>query len=99
MNASGPLPVTVCKINPDGRERHYPSHLIAQNATSAMLEGPFTAQTFDAGYVVFRFGDRCVEWFYADRWYNILELHDVTDDRLKGWYCNIARPAVIGESE
>lgn len=46
-------------------------------------------------YVHFRIGDRTVETFYPDRWYNILELHDVDDDRLKGWYCNIARPAQI----
>ena len=30
-----------------------------------------------------------------DRWYNILEIHDREDDRLKGWYCNIGKPAVM----
>ncbi|MFN8420148.1 MAG: DUF402 domain-containing protein [Anaerolineae bacterium] len=28
-------------------------------------------------------------------WYNIFELHDVSDDHLAGWHCNITRPATI----
>jgi protein associated with RNAse G/E len=44
---------------------------------------------------VLRRGDRFLETFYTDRWYNIFEIHDRDDDRLKGWYCNIGFPAVI----
>jgi protein associated with RNAse G/E len=49
----------------------------------------------DVGYVVFRRGDVMTEWFYSDRWYNIFRIEDVEDGRLKGWYCNITRPAHI----
>jgi hypothetical protein len=45
-----------------------------------------------------RKGDRFIETYYTDRWYNIYEIHDLDDNRLKGWYCNVARPAVL-ESE
>ena len=38
------------------------------------------------------------EWFYSDRWYNVFRLEDVDDDRLKGWYCNIGRPARLGKA-
>jgi predicted RNA-binding protein associated with RNAse of E/G family len=48
-------------------------------------------------YVTFRRGDTFVEWHYSDRWYNVFELHDVDDGHLKGWYCNVTRPAVITE--
>ena len=41
-----------------------------------------------------RRGDRFIETFYLDRWYNILEIHDREDDQLKGWYCNIGKPAM-----
>ena len=34
-----------------------------------------------------------METYYHDRWYNIFEIHDRDDDALKGWYCNITRPA------
>ncbi|MFN3741479.1 MAG: DUF402 domain-containing protein [Anaerolineales bacterium] len=40
-------------------------------------------------------GDRFIETYYTRRWYNIFEIYDRDDGRLKGWYCNICRPAVI----
>jgi protein associated with RNAse G/E len=43
----------------------------------------------------FEAGDIFIETYYADRWYNIFQIHG-PDGRLKGWYCNITRPAVIG---
>jgi predicted RNA-binding protein associated with RNAse of E/G family len=39
--------------------------------------------------------DRFVEIFYTDRWYIIFEIHDRDDDRVKGWFCNVTRPAVL----
>jgi predicted RNA-binding protein associated with RNAse of E/G family len=49
----------------------------------------------DLGYTVFEPGDRFVEWFFDDRWYNIFEVRAAHDDHLKGWYCNVTKPAVI----
>ena len=49
----------------------------------------------DLGYIQLRRGDRFREWFYADRWYNIFRVQDVATLSLKGWYCNITRPAII----
>ncbi len=40
-------------------------------------------------------GDRFIEWYYTDCWYNIFEIHDRKDNHLKGWYCNISTPAQI----
>jgi predicted RNA-binding protein associated with RNAse of E/G family len=45
--------------------------------------------------IVLKRGDRFVETFYTDRWYNIFEIYDRDDGRLKGWYCNIGYPAVL----
>ncbi len=47
---------------------------------------------------IIRTGDRFIETYFTERWYNVFEIHDREDDRLKGWYCNIGRPAVM-ESE
>ena len=46
-------------------------------------------------HATLRRGDRFIETYYTDRWYNIFEIHAREDDRLKGWYCNIAKPAVM----
>ncbi|HET7376792.1 MAG TPA: DUF402 domain-containing protein [Anaerolineae bacterium] len=71
----------------------YTGQLINRSANFIKLEAHFNRETYDAGYVVFEKHDRFVEYFFADRWYNIFEIHSVQDDRLKGWYCNIAKPA------
>lgn len=42
-------------------------------------------------------GDRFVETYYTQRWYNVFEIHDRDDDALKGWYCNITRPAQFSD--
>jgi hypothetical protein len=48
---------------------------------------------------VIRGNDRFVESYYSDRWYNVFEIHAREDDALKGWYCNVAFPAVIEEHQ
>jgi predicted RNA-binding protein associated with RNAse of E/G family len=48
--------------------------------------------------VLLKKGDRFVETFYSDRWYNIFEIHDRDDGKLKGWYCNIGKPAIIEQN-
>lgn len=40
-------------------------------------------------------GDRFVETYYTNRWYNMFEIHAREDDHLRGWYCNISHPAEI----
>ena len=44
-------------------------------------------------------GDRFLETYYDDRWFNIFEIRDKQDDSLKGWYCNVAAPAIIRPGE
>ncbi len=38
-------------------------------------------------------GDRVLEAYFTDRWYNILELYEGSHGPLKGWYANLSRPA------
>ncbi|HVO42943.1 MAG TPA: DUF402 domain-containing protein [Aggregatilineales bacterium] len=89
--------ITVYKSDHTGREViHYRGTVLERTATLIRLEARFEPPDRDAGYVLFRHGDRFVEWFYTDRWYSIFEIHDREDDHLKGWYCNISRPAIFG---
>lgn len=89
-------PVTVYKLDHAGRESwQYTGVLLSRTPSSLCIEARFNRPDRDLGYTVFRLDDRFIEWFYADRWFNIFEVHDVADDHLKGWYCNITRPAKL----
>ncbi|MDX2138182.1 MAG: DUF402 domain-containing protein [Chloroflexota bacterium] len=76
----------------------YSGTVVERTPTSVCLVATFGRDDVDAGYVVFRKGDTMTEWFFSDRWFNIFRLQDVHDGKLKGWYCNITRPAVISET-
>ncbi len=89
--------LTVKKLNLDHELIiAYAGDVLERTPESIVLEARFTRETMDLGYAVLEHHDRFIEHFYADRWYNIFEVHSVHDDHLKGWYCNIAKPAVFG---
>jgi len=86
--------ITVHKLDHDGTEvRSYAGRLLAEDSNQFLLEARFGLSDRQLGELWLRRGDRIVESFYLDRWYNVFAVHDVDDDRLKGWYCNITRPA------
>ena len=73
----------------------YDGTVLERTPQAIVLEARFNRATMDLGYAVLEHHDRFVERFYADRWYNIFEIHSVHDDHLKGWYCNIVQPAAF----
>jgi protein associated with RNAse G/E len=86
--------ITVHKLDHNGEEvRSYTGRLITEDTGWILLEAHFSLPDLRLGELLLRTGDRFVERFYLDRWYNVFAVHDVDDDRLKGWYCNITRPA------
>jgi protein associated with RNAse G/E len=73
----------------------YVGDVLRRDEHSIVLEALFDRADMPFMDVVFRTGDRFVEYYFANRWYNIFTIHDREDDRVKGWYCNIGQPAVI----
>ena len=95
-----PSPITIRKLNLNHELMwSYIGRVLERTPTYIRLEAHFNRPTTDYGYAIFEQNDRFVEHFFADRWYNIFEIHSVTDDHLKGWYCNIVRPAVFSADE
>lgn len=88
--------ITVIKCNPAGEEVwRYSGEIIEREEGRLVLEARFNGPETDLYGIRLVKDDRFVETYYTDRWYNIFEVHDRQDDLLKGWYCNIARPAEI----
>jgi hypothetical protein len=89
-------PITVHKLDETGREVcHYHGLMLDRTTTSLTLEAHFDREGLDFHGMLLRRGDRFVETYYSDRWYNVFAIFDVDDDHHKGWYCNITRPASI----
>jgi predicted RNA-binding protein associated with RNAse of E/G family len=76
----------------------YSGEVVARGETWVCVQATFNYDDKPVGPIVFRRGDVFIEWHYADRWYNVFEIHDVSDGHLKGWYCNVTRPALITDS-
>jgi predicted RNA-binding protein associated with RNAse of E/G family len=88
--------ITVVKRTADGQEVLRYTGVVKQHARNSItLEAHFKHADVLVVQSTLKRGDRFIETFYMDRWFNILEIHDREDDRLKGWYCNIGKPAVM----
>jgi uncharacterized protein len=89
-------PIIVIKRNQAGEEVwRYTGTIIRRKSNIVVLEARFRPPDLPFMGIILREGDRFVEIYYTDRWYNIFEIHDRDNDQLKGWYCNIAQPAVL----
>ena len=90
---------TVYKLDENGRFLwHYPAKLLERQPNCIRLEAFFNRDDMDLAYTTFKRGDRFVETFYTDRWYNVFAVYDRDDGGLKGWYCNVCRPARVEET-
>lgn len=88
--------VKVQKKNPEGEVTYeYEGVLLKRDENSVTLEAIFDREDLPFMDVVLKKGDRFVEQYYTDRWYNIFAVYDRDDGKLKGWYCNVGKPAVI----
>lgn len=86
--------IIVDKLSPQGELKwRYEGKIIARGEGWLKLEAFFDRDDARFMDTFLKRGDRFVETYYSDRWYNVFEIHDRDNDALKGWYCNITRPA------
>jgi protein associated with RNAse G/E len=91
-------PFTVIKLDIHGQETwRYSGQVLQRGSNQVLLEAYFDRDDRVFHDMPLCKGDRFVETYYSDRWYNIYEIHAREDDHLRGWYCNIGYPAKIGQ--
>jgi uncharacterized protein len=89
------MKIKIQKKNPRGEVTYeYEGELLGRDEHSITLEALFDRADMPFMDTVFKTGDRFVEFYFDDRWYNIFEIHDRADDSIKGWYCNVGKPVV-----
>ena len=90
------MKIKVQKKNPAGEVTYeYEGELLSRDETSITLEALFDREELPFMGIVLKKGDRFVEEYYTDRWYNIFAVYDRDDRKIKGWYCNVGKPAII----
>lgn len=73
----------------------YDSEVLRRDETLITVEAFFNRDDMPFQEIILKRNDRFVETFFTDKWYNIFEIYDRDDGKLKGWYCNITKPAII----
>ena len=90
---------TVIKQDYQGIETwRYEGGLIAQSPNKIVIEAFFDRDDTPVDNVILKRGDRFIETYYNDRWYNIFDIKFQSSDKTKLWYCNIGHPAEITEN-
>ena len=78
----------------------WPASLLQHTPEFFQVEARFShSDRLQLDYALFERGDRFVEWFFTARWYSIYQIFGRADNLLKGWYCNVTRPAQVVSGE
>ncbi|MFL5800182.1 MAG: DUF402 domain-containing protein [Roseiflexaceae bacterium] len=87
--------ITVQLLKPGkGTIISYSGELLLSEPGHILIHARWERPALDLGYVVFETSDHFYEHYYTERWFNIFEVRSESG-ALKGWYCNITRPAQV----
>ena len=91
--------ITVNKLNSLGEIKiQYQGEVLERSADRIIIQAFWEHPLKDLGYICFEPGDRFVEYYYTNRWFNIFDIANSNYER-KGWYCNITEPAEIHDDQ
>ncbi|MDF6022006.1 DUF402 domain-containing protein [Streptomyces sp. JH34] len=91
--------LTVALVKAGRLKIRYPAEPVRDDGNRITVRAPWAAPGVrDFGFVRFEPGDVFTEHYWRDRWYAVKEVR-TGGGRLKGWYCDITRPAVLRDGE
>ncbi len=93
-NSAERLPQLDVVLVKAGRTKiRYTGELLTDDGTRVAVRAPWAGSGVrDFGFVRFEPGDVFTEYYWRDRWYAVKEVRSATG-ALKGWYCDVTRPA------
>jgi len=91
-------PIKIIKQDYLGRDVwQYSGTLVEVNETKIVIEAYFDREDTPVDKMVIRQGDKFIETYYSNQWFNIYEIQDQRSGNVKAWYCNISYPAEISK--
>ncbi|MGW0331990.1 DUF402 domain-containing protein [Streptomyces sp. NPDC003011] len=98
-SAEPPREVEIVLVKAGRTKIRYPSVLLQDDGTRVAVRAPWAGDGVrDFGFVRFEPGDVFTEYYWRDRWYAVKEVRDAAG-AVKGWYCDITRPATVSGTE
>lgn len=92
--------ITVVKRDINMHETwRYPGRILKHTESTITIEAFFNRPDMQFHEINLREGDRFIETFFTDQWFNIFAIYDLRTDHFKGLYCNVSYPAEIEDSE
>jgi hypothetical protein len=90
--------IQVIKQDYLGREVwQYTGTLVEIDDSRIVIEAYFDREDTQIDKMVIRPGDKFIETYYSNQWFNIYEIQDQQSENVKAWYCNISYPAEISK--
>ncbi|MFF5335744.1 DUF402 domain-containing protein [Streptomyces sp. NPDC013181] len=97
--ASADAPLTVVLVKAGRTKIRYPAVPVADDGVRVTVRAPWAAPGVrDFGFVRFEPGDVFTEHYWRDAWFAVKEVRTGAG-ALKGWYCDVTRPAVLRDGE
>ncbi|MGW6095421.1 DUF402 domain-containing protein [Streptomyces sp. NPDC055157] len=91
--------VEVALVKAGRTKIRYPADVVRDDGIRVTVTAPWAAPGVrDFGFVRFEPGDVFTEHYWRDRWFAVKEVR-TGGGTLKGWYCDITRPAVLRDGE
>ncbi|MGW7381616.1 DUF402 domain-containing protein [Streptomyces sp. NPDC054794] len=98
-SAERAAPVEVVLVKGGRTKIRYAAQLLGDDGVRVSVRAPWAGPGVrDFGFVRFEPGDVFTEHYWRDRWYSVKEVR-AADGVLKGWYCDITRPATLSGAE
>lgn len=97
--SDGPRQLDVVLVKAGRTKIRYGAELLGDDGTRVVVRAPWAGDGVrDFGFVRFEKGDVFTEYYWRDRWYAVKEVRN-SEGTLKGWYCDVTRPATLSGTE
>lgn len=91
--------VSVVLVKAGRTKIRYTATLLHDDGIRVAVRAPWAGDGVrDFGFVRFEVGDVFTEYYWRDRWYSVKEVRTAAG-ALKGWYCDVTRPAEVTGTE
>ena len=91
-------PIQIIKQDYLGRDVwQYTGTLVEITDSKIVIEAYFDREDTPVDNMVIRPGDKFIETYFSNQWFNIYEIQDQRSGKIKAWYCNICHPVEISD--